>query len=296
MSAPISAGYLTPAEERIQSGTMTVTSAQGMPVAEGQPVPDWDYFTDLTATWPLHVDLPGLLQDCGLSSDAAVTCLVTWHSSSTNRRGNSLPAELADGGNELTVVIPGTEIGGNLTVTARMVLAVPDPAPVSPLAASLPGAILWQARRRFALEGSGSRFPVVATSFADSGLAEGRRALWYLSCTPDLDGSDTGSIRLYLNTDHPAITTMLNHPDAETSRTLADMLRHDVVRQLIETALRCEDLQDDHDYGEGTLGELFINLTRRYFADRSLADLRSQHRSDPGELEAVLQGLDRVLA
>ncbi|MEU8430373.1 hypothetical protein AB0N38_31120 [Micromonospora aurantiaca] len=296
MSAPISAGHLTPAEERIQSGTVTVTGPQGIPVPEGEPVPDWDYFTDLTANWPLHVDLPGVLQDCGLSPAAAVHCLVTWHSSSTNRRDNSTLVRLVDGENRLTVAIPGTEIGGNLTLTARLVLAAPDPTPISPLAAFRPGAILWQARRRFTLEGSGSRFPVVATSFAESGLAEGRRSLWYLSCAPDLDGSDTGSIRLYLNSDHPAVTTMLNQPEAEGSRTLAEVLRHDVVRQLIQTALRCEDLQDEHDHGEGTLGELFINLIRRYFPDRSLSDLRSQHRNDPSELEAVIQGLDRVLA
>lgn len=195
----------------------------------------------------------------------------------------------------MTAMVPGTEVGGTLTITARIVLAVPDSAPLSPLAPNLPSAILWQDRRRFRLEGGGSRFPVVGTSFAESGLAEGRRSLWYLSCTPDLDASDTGSIRLYLNTDHPAIISMLQHPEAKDSMTLSEMLRHDVLRQLIHTALRCEDLQDSHDYGEGTLGELFVNLIRRYFPDRSLSDLRSQHDNDPGELEAVLQGLDEVL-
>ncbi|MEV6695326.1 hypothetical protein AB0M35_28040 [Micromonospora sp. NPDC051196] len=297
MTAPICTGYLTPSDDRIRSTTVTITPAgpHATPVPEEHPVPDWDYFTDLAADWALHVDLPALLQDCGLSPAADLRWFLSWHSSATNRRGNSVPVKLADGDNQTSVEVPGSEIGGRLHLEARLVLAVPDTGVLSPLAPDRPGAILWQDRRRFRLEGSGSRFPVVGTGFADSGLAEGRRALWYLSCATDLDATDTGSIRLHLNTDHSAISAMLNHPDAKQSRVLAEILQHDLARQLIQTALRCEELQDSHDYGQGTLGELFLNLVRRYFPGRSLSDLRSQNGHDPGELEAVLQGIDEVL-
>lgn len=43
MTAPISTGYLTPFEERIRSVAVTLTGLHGLPVSEGESVPDWDY-------------------------------------------------------------------------------------------------------------------------------------------------------------------------------------------------------------------------------------------------------------
>ena len=69
-----------------------------------------------------------------------------------------------------------------------MVLASGEPS--SPYAPHRPGSILWSDRRKTLLEGAGARFPVTQLSFADAGIAGGRRAAWCLQLdTADLTDS-----------------------------------------------------------------------------------------------------------
>ncbi|GIH20695.1 hypothetical protein [Rugosimonospora africana] len=285
---PLSVGFLLPVQERILAADPMVRTSTGVEVAGGQALPDWDYFTNLSVHWPATVDLPGLLDDCTLTSGARVLGLVTWHTSGTGMRGNGPVTVLSAGGTVFTADVPGAEAGGVLHLSLRVVLAATDP-DAGPLAPRRPGSILWQTATRVALEGAGSRFPVVQLSFARAGIAGGRRALWYLNCGRDLDASDTGSIRLYLNTDHPAVESIISSPAGAGSKVLAELIRADVARQMVLHALDHDELDPDAGYEQGTLGDMLVNLLRRCFPARTLHDLRGDRDIDPGEFEAGIQ-------
>ncbi|GGR73183.1 hypothetical protein GCM10010169_16470 [Micromonospora fulviviridis] len=287
-NSPLSVGFLLPATDRILGGEVTITTADGRTMLAGGVVPEWDYFKNLTVHWPVSVDLAALLDDCTLTSRARVHAVIAWHASGTGTRGAGPVIGIEDGQNLAMADIPGEELGGKLHLRLRIVLAETDPA-AGRLAPRRPGSILWQDTTIAVLEGSGSRFPVVQTSFANSGIADGRPAMWYLSCGTDLDSSDTGSIRLYLNTDHPATASLLNSPDSERSQVLADVIRYDAARQLVLHALSHEELDLDGGYESGTLGDLLANLLRRCFPLRTLNELRGDRQSDPGEFEARIQ-------
>ncbi|SCF41449.1 hypothetical protein GA0074696_5536 [Micromonospora purpureochromogenes] len=287
-SRPLSVGFLLPADDRLVGGEATITSIDGYTMLADEVIPEWDYFKNLTVQWPFAVDLAGFLNDCSLTSRARLRGVLAWQASGTGMRGAGPVVAITDGENLVAADIPGHELGGALHLRLRIVLAETDPG-AGPLAPRRPGSILWQDAASVVLEGSGSRFPVVQTSFASSGIADGRPAMWYLSCGTDLDSSDTGSIRLYLNTDHQAITSLLNSPDGERSRVLADFMRYDAARQLVLHAIGHDDLDLDAGYEPGTLGDLLGNLLRRCFPSGTLNELRGDRESDPGEFEARIQ-------
>lgn len=285
---PLSVGFLLPTQERILVAEPRVRTSSGIEVSGGQAIPDWDYFTNLSVHWPTTVDLSGLLDDCTLTADARILGLVTWHASGTGMRGMGPTSVLSTGENLFTADVPGDEAGGVLHLGLRVVLAETDQH-AGPLAPRRPGSILWQTTTRVVLEGAGSRFPVVQLSFAKAGIADGRRALWYLNCGNDLEASDTGSLRLYLNTDHPAVQSMISSPSGDDSKVLAELIRGDLARQMVLHALNHDDLDLDAGYEQGTLGDMLVNLLRRCFPTRTLHDLRGDRDTDAGEFEARIQ-------
>jgi hypothetical protein len=251
-------------------------------------VPDWHYLTDITITWSLDTDLEGLAKDCGLTTQARVGALLAWRSERTNLRGSGIVISVADGRNELEALLPGRELGGTITIEARVVLLETD-AQAGHLAPRRPGSLLWRAEHRIAVEGSGRRFPTVAVDFASAGLPGGTDAMWYLEIADsDLMASATQALRLYLNTANASIRSMLDNPAINTSRDLIRFARYDNLRQLLQVALRDQEFDDRADYGRGTLGDVLITLIRVHFPGRNIDQLRGDHGIRPAELDAEL--------
>jgi hypothetical protein len=252
-------------------------------------LPDWDYFTDLRVARSLFVDLPQLLEDTGLDNNSVVSAVLTWHSSWTGLRGSSNPISLMDGENHLAIDLEGERLGGRLALETRIVLE--NASTAHPLAPHRRGSTLWADSTRVVLEGSGARFPVVPAPFDKSGIAAGRLGAWSLSIeSDDLSASSNGSLRLYLNSSHPAVNAMLSTPGSPEAQALADFIRYDVARQLMVRALTHKDLDDEVVYESDSLGEMFSTLLDGLFPDRDLATLRGDYNTASGELEAELQG------
>jgi hypothetical protein len=272
-----------------------VTMPGGRELESPDSAPDWDYFTPLHIERDIEVDLRGLKADCGLDDQAIIAGVVTWHSSWTNLRGCTPPAPIRDGLNTLALELPGEVLGGRLTIESRLILGAAVHSGLS-LAPHRAASTLWAESHRVTLEGTGGRFPVLPLSFAASGIAGGRAGLWALILeTTDLSAAGVGSLRLLLNTDHPALRSLLSERDSADVRWLQEFLRFDTTRQLLEFALANDELATDADYDEGTLGELLASVVKRLFPHRDLEDLRGDWRIAPGELQAELQARLRFL-
>ncbi len=214
-------------------------------------LPNWDYLTPISVTRDIEVDLQGLLSDCALAPDALAGATICWHSTRTNLRGAIEVTALNDGPNTVTGVIDGTLLGGRLTLDTKVVLMRPGSGS-APMAPRRPGSTLWAKTTRFDLEGTDARFPVLPLSFSASGIAGGRKGAWALVVeNPDLSSLAVGSLRLYLNTDHPAIGSLLDSADSPENRWVQEFLRYDTARQLVTAALANDELRTGIEYDSG---------------------------------------------
>ena len=191
-------------------------------------VPDWHYLTDIALEWVLDVDLEGLTKDCGLTSNSRIGAMLAWRSERTNLRGGGRIVEVLSGANNLTALLPGTDLGGAVTVEARIVLLEPDSA-AERLAPPRSGSLLWNQSHRIILEGSGGRFPTTSTDFVSAGLPGGQAGMWYLEIADsDLGASATQALRLYLNSTNTTVRAVLDNPAADTN---LPILRFSVTRR-----------------------------------------------------------------
>jgi hypothetical protein len=251
-------------------------------------VPDWHYLTDITVEWSLDVDLEGLTKDCGLPGNARIGAMLAWRSERTNLRGGGCMVNVVTGPNNLTELLPGSDLGGAVTVEARIVLLEPDSA-AERLAPPRSGSLLWNESHRITLEGSGGRFPTTAIDFVSGGLPGGEAGMWYLDIADsDLGASATQALRLYLNSTNTAVRAVLDNPAADTSLPILRFLRYETARQLLMSALTDEEFDDRADYGRGTLGDTFVTLLRIYFPGRDITQLRNDYGLHPAEVDAEL--------
>ena len=286
MSSSVSIGYLLPDPSRIRT-ELPVIQSGGRPVT-GWAVPDWHYLTDVTVEWSLEVDIEGLSKDCSLSSLAKIGALIAWRSGRTNLVGRGPVIVLADGQNSLEALLPGRELGGIVTVQVRVVLLETDDL-AGDFAPRRPGSLLWHQDQRITLEGTGGRFPTLATDFSSAGLPAGESALWYLDIADsDLGASASQALRLHLNTAHASIRGLLDDPAAAMSAAMLRFLRYDTSRQLLQIALGHEEFDDRAHYDQGTLGDVLMAVIMLYLPGRSLSQLRAEYPLSRTEVDAEL--------
>lgn len=283
----ISMGFLQPdpVHVRVSEPDIRISNEH---ISPGQAATHWDYNTPVEVEWRMVVDLERIQADCKLGPLSRIQMNITWHSTWTNLRGCSPGVLVVQGENTAHLELPGSVLGGTLALEARLVLATPDSVP-APVAPRRPGSTLWRHRVTVPLEGAGSRFPTIAVDFASEGRAGGLPGAWYLWMSDDLAASTTGAVRIELNSSHPDIQQMLNHPGTDMSKATSRFIRYDVARQLVAAALNHEELDDATRYDEGTLGHLMLRLLQNLLPARSIHDLRMAWRDDPSDLEAELQ-------
>lgn len=288
----VSRGYLVPPEVSVRAKAWTVRLSDGVEVDAVDAVPDWDYFTPVRLRRSVVVDRDSVIESCQLDSAASLSIVAIWHSSWTGLRDSTKPFPVNGDGCELVFELPGNVLGGILTIETRLLLDQPGDRR-SPLAAHRPGSILWSDRSSLALEGEGSRFPLVPISFATANLAAGRMGLWCLMIeTMDLEASALGALRLYVNTDNPLAADLLASVPDPTAVQLLRFIQFDVARQLLHFGLGHGELDMNENYPEASLGQVLVNLLRLFHSP--LAELRARFRTEPGDLEAEFQSLTRL--
>lgn len=284
MSAPVSLGYLRPYPARINASEPHVTYGDDRLVVDGR-ADQWDYYAPVRVEWALDIDLAGILDDCGLGRDAHVEAMISWHATWTNLRGGGPVTTVVNGENLLRLEVPGHLLGGTLNLTASVTLGHPGSRP-DDLAPKRPGSILWSTRSAVVLEGAAARMPTMAVDFAATGRGH-EEGVWLLECDDDdLTVSAAGALVLYVNSGHPDMKELLDHPDQPAATALKRFMAYDITRQLILRALHHPELDDRHHYDPGTLGDLYLRLLRTHLPNTTLQQLRRQFEDDPGEIEA----------
>jgi len=285
VSSFVSVGYLQPQQSRVSTGEIHVI-AGGQTLTDGR-MPDWHYLSDVAVEWPLSVDLPGIKQDCQLPDNAEIGMVLSWRSDRTNLRGSAFTVPAHDGDNLLQTMIPGSTVGGTLTIEIAIVLRWPGTEP-SPLSPSRPGALLWVKSEQLVLEGSGGRFPTITADFSSEGIAGDGIGLWYLDISDsDLQASCTSAVALYINSINPAIQDVLVAGKARDSQILKFMT-YDVYRQLMMVAIGHDEFDDRINYDRGSLGDVLVTLLRIFFPGKDIRRLRRDFDRAASEIESEL--------
>jgi len=289
LRTPVSVGYRRPRDGVIRAANWLLVDERAETSELPEILPNWDYQQPVHVAATLEV-IGDLWAETDLPATATVRAHMQWHATGTGLRGSGPAVDLHGGAIQVSLHLPGDQLGGTLYLEARVVLGGLGGPPISPYSAQRPGAILWSDSRKVHLEGAGTRFPVTQLSFADTGIAGGRGAAWCLQLdSSELADSAAGSLRLFINTDHERVRDHLRQPELPTSEQFTKNLRFAVQRQLIAIACEHEELDVAAEYESGSLGELLATLVRQTFPGRDLRSLQADLRRNPGEFEAELQ-------
>lgn len=259
----------------------------------------WDYQTQLSLTTTITLDLKQITNDCGLGPGSRFSLIALARSSKTPVETKvsdvAVPAGQAVQDVTLTAIVPGTTSGGRLSL--ETLLVVTEAEPVNVLAPVRPGSILWRDTQHSHLQGIGTQFPTDAEDFSLT-RPEVAKAGWILSVdTSEPDSLFLTSVRLTLNTRHPAVTKLLSgNRDADT-RQLQRMIDVDVTRQLVKAALASEEILGlGVDWEAVSVGGVLRNLLQQLWpTGEDPQTLRSWSINDPARIETHLQHVRGLL-
>lgn len=258
------------------------------PVALADDVPSWDYLATIDLSAVLEVDSDAVREACHLGQKSKLRVVVIAASSTTKMRGPVANIPVVAGQMPIDLHVLGHELGGRLTLDTLLVAAeVERTDSLSPRAA---GSILWRHRTTTWLEGESARFPTEVASLAESPyFAPG--ALWYVDVrSDDLEAAALGSVRLVLNESHPAVGRLLAGDESPETNTTLSVLRWDVARQLILTALDSDEfVERDGLFEEDTLGALLGGILALHWPGESPRAVRQLRRTEPARFERELQ-------
>lgn len=271
----------------------TVTG--GIPGPLAAVLPHWDSNSGLSLLRNLSVDVARIRKQCALAAQDDLRAVVVWRSSGTALRGVGSFIDITSGVDKEEVLlkaeVPGHLLGGDVQLHTQIVLARPEGAR-KPLAARVPGSVLWDDRMVVSLEGSGSRFPMEVVDFSAVYWAP-YRAGWYLSWNKDeMAVPFLRNVRLYLNSSHVGVVSAVQSAKATPEqRAIRSTIYYDVGRQLVRGALQNEEfVERPEEYGEGSTGHTLLRLLRAFFGAETPKGLRGTMLSRPEYFDSLLQG------
>lgn len=288
MTKHVNLGFLQPSQESIQVKSHQIKVGDQEFNPEVSDSSKWGYEIPVRVQFLIFADKTQVLSECGLASDAKVGIAIAWHSSKTNKRGASPMQELIDGDQQLTIELPGPDIGGQMKFRVSVIL-IENPNPESNLLApSIPGSRLWEAQMAVLLDGTGAQFPISAISFKDVSLPVG--AMWHLEVTLNPELHVSGAIRLLLNEQHPRVKQYISDPNAEPSQDFRKFMFADIDSQLLVVAMHMEptDLEEYADE-PSTLAEALVSLHTIHFGNQPIDETRRQYQEYPGTIFSTVQ-------
>lgn len=263
------------------------------------PVPDlldgWDYSTPIRLECQLNVDLDGVRSECALEADTTIIATAIFWASSTNRRQVGAMRKVDRSGEfAMEFEVDPTVVGGKLTLY-RQLLLEQGGSSGGPFTATRPGSILWNEdrghRRTVLLEGDAARFPTEVLDFSAGPVAEPSAPWWLDRDFSDMDASPLASIRLYVNSSHPRIVSLLEDKEDEGTQLVRSVMAWDVGRAMIHGAIDTDEFVDGWGhFRPGTLGESLEQLVRRVWPTHDARALRGMRADDVGVFESRLQG------
>lgn len=289
MKVPVSP-FLTAPEDAVRHGGWHLSTSAG-----DSPLPaeldHWDYQTTLELSAPVFVDRAAVTKACGLATDSGLAVLVTAHSDFTRTEQRVCVLDIPQQDTfdlAVRVALPGEQLGGRLTL--RTFLVASDPRPVSDLAPSHAGSIIWRTQQKTHLQGIGAQFPTDASDFSVTRPSQ-TGAAWELRVEmSDLDALFISAARLTLNSGCAPVQNLLEGRQDDQTEQLRRTLRWDVTRQLVDLALGTEEvITAEFDPDATSVGGVLRNVLAAVWPQESPTTIRSWWKNDPSRVELQLQ-------
>lgn len=285
----VSRGYLTLPQEfvRVEPLRFEVGGGEADVAVLGR-IEDWSYYQPIVVRTVVGIDVDLAIGHVRLPEGSRVDALLTWVSGGTSLRGASIPVP-AGPDTTLEMTIDAGLLREQLTVTVMLVTGSTPDVELHPLAPGVTGSVLWEETTRIDLEGIAPRLPVVAQSFAQH-LPNSIGAMWWLHVADEsasLEARADSVLWMWLNSDNPFIAELLVGGASPAIDRTNHHMWIDFHRQLVQFAVRREDLDPEHEYSPGSLGELLQSVL--YAMGESAEVLEHLTRSSPGDLEMRIQ-------
>lgn len=257
-------------------GEWIVRINNGEPQLLSDSLDGWDYASELTLGVTSSI-LPSAVSAClGGFPPNVVQLVATVDCRSTLRRFvTSTPLD-QDGQASLTINVPRGQVASHIVVTQHLVLARDLPQQNAHLARRKGARLAMDEPVRVQLEGGPERFPTESLSFAAVGL---EATPWKLQLdATDPYSSFRGSVRLLINSDHPAGRALLDqtHPLFEA---LTSVVKVSAVYQLLGS-VDAEGLLDEQDFDPDSLAAAATALARVWLGLELEDAVRLEH-DDP---------------
>lgn len=286
----ISVGHLVVEDGAIESPEWEYAVNGQITKLSGNTLPDWNYFSDLDVSCVVTVDLSALRQELHISQDLVLAWVLIARSTSSPVITTSKPLPVIQGAQEVAVTVPASTLGGVLVLELEMGVLSPSKTTAADFAPSQVGHTVYRSSSRIVLEGDAGQLPILPVSFADQGITNPKSSLWWLRVlSKDLHDPAGATLWMWLNTDNPQLRPLIDHTDSETGDVWMQVLKMDFVRQLLREALSHPDLDESHNYPEGSLGALLLGVVK--LVGTSVDAVRSKYSDDAGRVEADLQGI-----
>jgi hypothetical protein len=248
-------------------------------------LPSWDYASDVVVGVSVAFNPELLIESTGVSSlDDLEAVVIADCPSVQDRFTSAVPLHAASKSAELDLQLrlPAGRVADSVRLTGHIVTASTQ-APRDDRVAYLRGARIHSSDpQRLRLEGDAGRFPTEAVAFSDLGY--GNASWTVLARYQDLRESFMGSVRLLINTEHPAGQASL---DPAHSARIGPVLRADTFRLLIAGAADQLDVLESEHMDEGSVGAVLESMCRMYLG-QGLAATVALYRDDPVRFELVL--------
>lgn len=294
MSKNFALPFLSLPDEAVTLGRWMIGQAGEQPYPMRGTLEEWDYAADIELRNTVSIDMRAASRMLDIPEEELELAVVLKTGTGRGRfprvveRASTHPVDAGtDRAVELRATIPGDTLSGRLHLRTDVLLAF-MPVSSSILSPTSIGSRLWSDEFSVELEDGGdNRFPIEVVSFADT-FPNHRHvaAPWYLSWRPGgLTADLSGSIRLYVNSDHEQLAERVVDGDALTLQAILG----DVMVQMVGAALDAEDLAEQlYVCEEGSVGSQISGWLEHAFPGRDLSEVRNIRRSLPGQFHASI--------
>ncbi|MEV5963762.1 hypothetical protein AB0L70_18480 [Kribbella sp. NPDC051952] len=287
--------YRMPSSETVVAGDWVLVMGEEQ-VSLPDKLPDWDYQTNLTLRRVIEIDAKSLRVGAGLPPSAPLALAVVWTASGSGLKAPGYRVTLSGQDEEvceIEVGIPGSEVGGRLTLETVAVLDAHNGSP-DPAAPGRAGSVLWRDRHEIQLQGDAPQFPISVIDFGKTSFPND--AAWHVQISGNLYSATMGGMILLVNERNSTMVRAFQNAarPRTVDKAVLSAVYCDVARTMAEHGLRSDELTEGTPYPEGTLGATVISLLDRLFPGISLVELRLRMEQSPAHFASELRAAVRL--
>lgn len=288
--------YRRPAPDVVRPHSWLLSTAHGDEVPLPDALSDWDYQMDIRIRRKIGIDIDRARREAGLPSDTALALVAVWTATGSSLRAPADRVLLMGTGSqdvELTVLLPGVELGGVVHIDTVLVLAEPR-APESFSTARRAGSILWSDSRSLRLQGDAPQFPMAVVDFAKTSYPDD--AGWHLKIGDNLHAAAMGSLLLLINERNTITVTAFGNAakPRPVDRPVLSAVYADTARIMIEHVLRNDEFTDEAEFDEDTLGFVMRSRFRQLFPGVTINEMRLRMLRSPGLFSSDIQAAVKI--